>query len=172
MKVWQWAAVAAIGLVTAGCGGLFSANSTILIHLKQNPNITQPTAQVMNVGYEIYVVPNGGTLNLANTSTYATTQNNPNLLDNYIATRSSTTEIDLQFTTRGAQAPYYIYVGVPTESGSTDTVGVSVDVDASTGAVKAFTFPTGTQTQVTSGSYPTPVTPVTPAQINRNSASY
>lgn len=155
-------------LSLVGCGGLFSTNSTILIHLKQNVS-----TQVMNVGYEIYVVPAGGTLNLANPTTFATTQNNPNLLDNYVSTRTSTTEIDLQFSTRSSQTPYYIYIGIPSESGATDTVQVSVDVDASTGAYKVFTFPTNAQTQVTTASYTTsPITPGVPAQINRNSATY
>jgi hypothetical protein len=164
----------AVAMCLAGCGGLLSANSTVLIHLKQNPNIVNPTSQVMT-NYEVYVTTNGTTpLNLANTTTWASSStNNGGVLDNWVGSHTSGTEIDIQFTTRSPQVPYYIYVLVPTEGGlTTDTVGLSVDVDASTGAVKAFVMPNNATSQVTSAFYVVPVLPAVPAQINHNSASY
>ena len=157
MKRFLGYAAAAVALaLLAGCGGSSSLgkNSAILVHLLRTDG-TQDMTQ-----FEIYVTRNGATnFNLADFESYGSTTNHPSWMDVYSATRS-TTDLDLGFTTRSNQPPYFIFVKVPNTGAAFETLKLRIEVDSNAGPDVTYNFPITATTQIGG------------AIINRNSASY
>jgi hypothetical protein len=121
-------------LLTVGCGGngIGGRNSSIVVHLSRTDG-----TQVLTT-YELYITKSGDTtLNKVDPEDYASTLNQPSWSDNYTSSRSST-ELQLSFTTRSDQVPYFVWVKVPNTGASFETLNFQIDVDGAVGAKKTY----------------------------------
>ncbi|CAN5484172.1 hypothetical protein BH11ARM1_BH11ARM1_07740 [soil metagenome] len=119
-----------LALALAGCGGGGSVtghNAHMTVHLRR----TDSTQNLIN--YEMYFTRNGKTsFDIADMSSFASTSNRPNWIDDYSVSRSNT-ELTLTFTTRSNQPPYFMWVKVPSTPSAYETLELQIDVDGETG---------------------------------------
>lgn len=142
------------GLFVVGCGGsALGRNSNMSIHLQRTDG-----TQVMTQ-YELYVTKNSEQLDVLDSENFASTSNQPSWIDGYSATRTST-ELVLNFRTRGGQSTYLVYVKVPNTSSQFETLRFRVDVDGTTGADQDFDLNINDTSQLPN------------VGIERNSANY
>lgn len=154
--VWFATVFAALAL-NAGCGGssLFSGlNSAIEIKLTRTDG-----TQVMT-NYELYMTKEGDTgLDTADPEDFASTLNQPSWCDDYTASRSAT-ELNLRFTTRSGQPPYFLFVRVPNTGAAFETLRLQINVDDTDGDQKTYDLTIDATERLTS------------VRIERNSAIY
>ena len=126
--------VIAVVLSVGGCGGTSSLgkNSDMVVHLKRTDG-TQTMTQ-----YELYLTKsNDTTLDTLDPEDFVSTQNTPTWSDNYASNRS-TTELNISFTTRSDQTPYYIWVKVPDTGAAFETLSLQIDVDGVDGPAQTY----------------------------------
>lgn len=143
-------------LLLSGCGGsgIGGRNSDIVVHLVRTDG-----SQVMT-NYELFMTKSGDTsLNQNDPEDFASTLNQPSWIDNYNTSRSST-ELQLDFTTRSDQVPYFIWVKVPNTGASFETLSLQIDIDGTAGNSKTFDLNINSTQRMVG------------VRINRNSASY
>jgi len=149
-------ATVAVLLLLCGCGGsdIIGRNSDIIVHLMRTDG-----TQVMT-SYELFITKNGDTnLNQNDPEDFASTLNQPSWADAYNSSRSST-ELQVAFTTRSDQTPYFVWVKVPNTGANFETLKLQIDVDGNDGTQQTFDLNINSTQRLTG------------VRINRNNAVY
>ena len=149
-------ATVAVLLLLCGCGGsdIIGRNSDIIVHLMRTDG-----TQVMT-SYELFITKNGDTnLNQNDPEDFASTLNQPSWADAYNSSRSST-ELQVAFTTRSNQTPYFVWVKVPNTGANFETLKLQIDVDGNDGTQQTFDLNINSTQRLTG------------VRINRNNAVY
>ncbi|MBS1715197.1 MAG: hypothetical protein JST30_12760 [Armatimonadetes bacterium] len=148
--------LALASLSLTGCGGSSSLgrNSDIVVHLKRTDG-TQNMTQ-----YELYLTKsNDTTLDTLDLEDFVSSQNAPSWSDNYASNRS-TTELNISYTTRSDQTPYYVWVKVPNTGAAFETLNLQIDVDGVDGPAVAYDLTINTTQRLVG------------VRVDRNEATY
>jgi len=110
--------------------------------------------------YELYLTKSSDTtLDTLDPEDFVSTQNTPSWSDNYASNRS-TTELNISYTTRSNQTPYYIWVKVPNTGSAFETLNLQIDVDGVDGPAVGYDLTINTTQRLVG------------VRIDRNSATY